>query len=91
MKKSSFEALLSFLLGSSCAFVILGAFITFKTFLFLGIVGAFVLTFIFIFIALVLIVLLEALMIYKDNSNELKKQTELLQEIKESLKSHHSQ
>jgi predicted RND superfamily exporter protein len=88
MKKSSFEALLSFLLGSSWAFVIIGAFLTFKIFLFLGVVGALVNTFIFIFLALVLIAIIEALMIYKDNSAELKKQTELLQEIKESLKSH---
>ncbi len=90
MKKSSFDALLSFLLGSSWAFIILGAFLTFKTFLFLGVVGAVIITFIFIFIALVLIVILEALMIYKSNSTELKKQTELLQEIKESLKSNNS-
>lgn len=90
MKKSSFDALLSFLLGSSWAFTILGAFLTFKTFLFLGAVGAGVITFIFIFIALVLIVILEALMIYKHNSMELKKQTKLLQDIKDSLKGEES-
>ncbi len=91
MKKNSFEALLSFLLGSSWAFIILGAFLTFKAFLFLGYVGAFVITFLFIFIALVLIVILEALMIYKENSKELKKQTQLLQAIQESLKGDNSQ
>ncbi len=90
MKKSSFEALLSFLLGSSWAFIVLGAFITFKTFLFLGIVGAVVFTFLFVFIALVLIAILEALMLYKENSETLIKQTKLLEDIKESLKSNES-
>ncbi len=86
MKKSSFEALLSFLLGSSWAFIILGAFITFKIFFFLGIVGAVIFTFLFIFIALILIAVIEALMLYKENSETLKKQTRLLEDIQESLK-----
>ncbi len=87
MKKSSLEALLSFLLGSSWAFVILGAFIVFKTFLFLGVIGAIIFTFLFLFIALVLIALIEALMLYKENSDELKKQTKLLEEIQKDIKS----
>jgi NhaP-type Na+/H+ or K+/H+ antiporter len=91
MKKSSFEALLSFLLGSSWAFIILGAFITFKTFSFLGVVGAIVFTFLFIFIALILIAFIEALMIYKENGDELKKQTKLLQQIQETLNTGDSQ
>jgi len=86
MKKSSLEALLSFLLGSSWAFVILGAFIVFKTFLFLGVVGAIIFTFLFLFVALVLIAGLEALMLYKENSDELKKQTKLLEEIQKDIK-----
>jgi len=86
MKKSSLEALLSFLLGSSWAFVILGAFIVFKTFLFLGVVGAIIFTFLFLFVALVLIAGIEALMLYKENSDELKKQTKLLEEIQKDIK-----
>ncbi len=87
MKKSSLEALLSFLLGSSWAFVILGAFIVFKTFLFLGVIGATVFTFLFLFVAVVLIALIEVLMLYKENSDELKRQTKLLEEIQKDIKS----
>ncbi len=86
MKKSSLEALLSFLLGSSWAFVLLGAFIVFKTFLFLGVLGATIFMFLFLFIALVLIAVIEALLLYKENSDELKKQTKLLEEIQKDIK-----
>ncbi|MEA1920634.1 MAG: hypothetical protein U9N52_12400 [Campylobacterota bacterium] len=69
----------------SWAFVILGAFVTYTSFSFLGFLPALVLTFIFIFIAFIIIVLLEALMMYRKNFDEKRKQTKLLQEIRDAL------
>jgi len=73
------------MLGMSWAFVILGAFITYSLFSFLGTIAATVFTFLFLFIALFLILLLEALLIYRNSYDEKKKQTKLLEEIKEAL------
>ncbi len=85
MQLRTFDTILSFLLGMSWAFVILGAFLTYSTFSFLGFLPAIVFTFIFIFIAFILILLLEALLMYRKNFDEKRKQTQVLEEIRDIL------
>lgn len=91
MKRSTFDALLSFLGGVSWAFVVIGAWVTFQSFVFLGIVPAIMFTFMFIFIALFLILVLETMSMYKERHEIVMKQTALLEEIRESLKTHSSE
>lgn len=86
MKRSTFDALLSFLGGVSWAFVIVGAWVTFQSFVFLGIVPAIMFTFLFIFLAIFLLLVLETMSMARDRNDMLKKQNELLEEIRESLK-----
>ncbi len=86
MKRSTFDALLSFLGGVSWAFVIVGAWVTFQSFIFLGIVPALMFTFVFLFLAVFLILVLEALSIYRERHEHVLKQTALLEEIRDSLK-----
>jgi len=86
MKKSLFETLLSFLLGVSFAFLILGSAITFKTFLDLGLFAALFATIIFIFITLFFILMLESMNLYRESHEEKRKQTKLLYDIRELLK-----
>lgn len=86
MKKSLFEILLSFLLGISFAFLILGSVITFKTFLDFSFFTALFSTIIFIFITLFFILILETMNLYRDGHEENKKQTKLLFDIRELLK-----
>jgi divalent metal cation (Fe/Co/Zn/Cd) transporter len=85
MKLRTFDTILSFLLGMSWAFTILGAFITYSSFSFLGFIPAIVFTFLFIFVAFIVILLLEALLMFRHNFDEKRKQTQLLREIKEAL------
>ncbi|MBV5321944.1 MAG: hypothetical protein JZU62_09660 [Sulfuricurvum sp.] len=85
MKRSTFDALLSFLGGVSWAFVIVGAWVTFQSFVFLGIVPAIMFTFIFIFLAIFLLLVLESMSMARDRTDILKKQNELLEEIRESV------
>lgn len=85
MKRGTFDALLSFLGGVSWAFVIIGAWVTFQSFVFLGIVPAVMFTFLFIFIALFLILVLETMAMYKDRHEMMVRQTALLEEIRERL------
>ena len=85
MQLRTFDWILSFLLGVSWAFLILGAFVTYMMFSFLGVLSAVVFTFFFIFIALIIIVLLEALLIYRKSFDEKRKQTRLLEEIRTTL------
>ncbi len=73
------------MLGMSWAFVILGAFFTYSSFSFLGFIPAIIFTFLFIFIAFILILLLETLLMYRKNFDEKRKQTELLEEIRDAL------
>lgn len=87
MKRGTFDALLSFLSGVSWAFVIIGAWVTFQSFVFLGIVPALMFTFLFIFLALFLILVLEMMAIYRERHESQIKQTALLQEIQDTLKS----
>lgn len=86
MKRSTFDALLSFLGGVSWAFVIVGAWVTFQSFVFLGIVPAIMFTFLFIFLAIFLLLVLETMSMARDRNDMLKKQNELLEEIRESVK-----
>lgn len=87
MKRSTFDALLSFLSGVSWAFVVVGAWVTFQSFVFLGIVAAVMFTFLFIFLALFLILVLEMMAVYRERHESHLKQTELLEEIQNTLKS----
>jgi predicted membrane protein len=86
MKRSTFDALLSFLGGVSWAFVIVGAWVTFQSLVFLGIVPAIMFTFLFIFLAIFLLLVLETMSMARDRNDILKKQNELLEEIRESVK-----
>jgi uncharacterized membrane protein len=86
MKQSTFDGLLSFLSGVSWAFVIVGAWVTFQSFVFLGIVPAIMFTFVFIFLALFLILVLESISKARDNHEMMIQQTALLEEIRESIK-----
>ncbi len=86
MKRSTYDALLSFLGGVSWAFVLIGALITFKSFLFLGLVAALMFTFVFLFLALFLILVLETMSMYRDRHEIMLKQTALLEEIRDSVK-----
>lgn len=85
MKKSLFETILSFLLGISWAFLILGSMLTFKTFLDLGLFSALFSTIIFVFVTLFFILMLEMMNLYRDNHEEKRKQTKILLEIRELL------
>jgi large-conductance mechanosensitive channel len=86
MKRSTFDALLSFLGGVSWAFVVIGAWVTFQSFVFLGIVPAIMFTFIFLFLAVFLVLLLETLSIQRERHDAVLKQTALLEEIRDMLK-----
>lgn len=85
MKRSTFDALLSFLGGVSWAFVVIGAWVTFQSFVFLGIVPAIMFTFLFIFIALFLILVLETMSMFKERHEMMGRQTALLEEIRDRL------
>jgi len=85
MKRSTFDALLSFLGGVSWAFVIIGAWVTFQSLVFLGIVPALMFTFLFIFLAIFLLLVLETMSMARDRNDILKKQNELLEEIRENV------
>jgi len=85
MKRSIFDKIISFLLGTSWAFIVLGAFITFKLFFFMGVATALFLSILYIIFGLFIILALETMLTYKERLHESKKQTELLQEIRDAL------
>ena len=85
MKRSIFDKIISFLLGISWAFIALGAFITFKLFLFMGAATALFLSILYIIFGLFFIILLETMLTYRERLDESKKQTQLLQEIRDTL------
>lgn len=87
MKRTTYDALVSFLSGASWAFVLTGSWITFQSFIFLGIVPALMFTFLFIFLALFMLVVIDALSHARDRHDETLKQTQLLEEIRDSLRS----
>ncbi len=86
MKRSTHNLLLSFLSGASWAFAIIGVWVTFQSFLFLGFVTAILFTFLFLFLALLIIVVLENLSLSRDRYEESLKQTALFEEIRDSIK-----
>ncbi|ADR33486.1 hypothetical protein Sulku_0820 [Sulfuricurvum kujiense DSM 16994] len=86
MKRSTFDALLSFLGGVSWAFVIVGAWVTFQSLVFLGIVPALMFTFLFIFLAIFLLLVLETMSMARERNDMMAKQNQLLEEIRESVK-----
>ncbi len=86
MKKSLFETILSFLLGISWAFLLLGSLLTFKTFLDFGLFTAIFASIIFVFVTLFFILLLETMNLYRESHEEKRKQTKLLFDIRELLK-----
>jgi cytochrome c biogenesis protein CcdA len=86
MKRSVFDNILSFLLGISWAFIVLGAYIVFKIFLFMGVGSALFFSILYVILGLFFILLLETMLVYKERSAESKKQTQLLEEIRDSLR-----
>jgi cytochrome c biogenesis protein CcdA len=87
MKRSVFDNIISFLLGISWAFIVLGAYIVFKIFLFMGVGSALFFSILYIILGLFFILLLETMLTYKERLNESKKQTQLLEEIRDALRS----
>ncbi|MDD5052662.1 MAG: hypothetical protein PHO27_08025 [Sulfuricurvum sp.] len=59
---------------------------TFKSFLFLGLVPALMFTFLFLFLAIFLVLILESMAMYRDRHEMIIKQTALLEEIRDSIK-----
>ena len=86
MKRNTHDALLSFLGGASWAFAIIGVWVTFQSFIFLGFVTALLFSFLFLFLALLIIVVLENLSLSRDHYDESLKQTALLEEIRDTQK-----
>ncbi len=86
MKRSVFDNIISFLLGISWAFIVLGAYIVFKTFLFMGVGSALFFSILYIILGLFFILLLETMLTYKERLSESKKQTQLLEEIRDALR-----
>lgn len=90
MKLSTHDSLLSFLGGASWGFAIIGTWVTFQSFVFLGMVTAFLFAFLFLFLALFLIVVLQNLSMSRDHYDESSKQTAILSEIRDTLNSNSS-
>lgn len=85
MKRNTHDSLISFLGGASWAFAIVGTWITFQSFIFLGVVSAALFAFLFLFIALFSIVVLENISMSRDRHAESVKQTKILMEIRDAL------
>jgi len=83
MQKDKFDRIVSFLLGASWAIVLLGAVITFKSTIFLGLALAIFLTMLFIVTSLFMILALDAFSINRQRLVEAKKQTKILEQLKE--------
>ena len=82
MQKDIFTRIISFLLGASWAVVLFGALITFKVFVFLGVGLSLFITILFIIVSLIMILALDAFSVKRQRLSEAKKQTKLLEEIK---------
>ena len=85
MQKDIYERIINFLLGASWAIVLLGALITFKLFITLGLALAIFLTLLYTIISLFLILGLDAFLVNKKRLQEAQKQTKLLEEIKNGM------
>lgn len=86
MKRNPHNLILSFLSGASWAFAIIGMWVTFQSFIFLGLVTALLFSFLFLFVALLIIVVLDNLLLTRDHYEESLKQTALLEEIRDAQK-----
>ena len=86
MKRSTFDALVSFLQGIFWAFLLIGAWLTYHIAALLGTGLAVFITFLFIFFGLVILLLLETIRTYRLKADEVFKQTQLLEELKTALK-----
>ncbi len=86
MKLRTFDSILSFALGAIWAFILIGAFVTYSLFSFLGFIPALFMTFLFIFVGFILLLLLETLHMYRQDFEEKRKQTAILEEIRDRLK-----
>ncbi|HEX5709884.1 MAG TPA: hypothetical protein VFX68_00950 [Sulfuricurvum sp.] len=86
MKRNTHDSLLSFLGGASWAFALIGVWVTFQSFIFLGFVTALLFSFLFLFLAMLIIVVLENLSLSRDHYDESLKQTALLEEIRDTQK-----
>ena len=91
MKRSAFENILSFLLGVSWAFLLIGLSITFDVFSSRGIFTAVLASFIFLFLALFVILILEAIDLQLKKFKELQEQTKLLKQIDEKVSNNRPQ
>lgn len=89
--RNTHDTLLSFLGGASWAFAIVGTWVTFQSFIFLGVITASLFAFLFLFIALFAVVILENLSLARDRHNELLKQSALLTQISDALTAKSSQ
>lgn len=85
MQKATFNRILSFLHGASLAFVIIGTFITFRVFLFLGVINALSAAFVFLFISLVITLLIDSFRVNRLRLDEAIKQTQILEKIQIQL------
>ena len=86
MKRSTFDALVGFLQGVFWAFLIVGAWITFHIVSLFDTGLAIFFTALYIFGLLIALLLLETMRTYRIKADEAKVQTELLEEIRNSLK-----
>jgi drug/metabolite transporter superfamily protein YnfA len=81
MQKDIYEKIIGFLLGASWAIILFGALLTFKIFINFGVVIAIFATVVFVFISLFLILAIDAFLVNKQQLQEAKKQTKLLEKI----------
>ena len=86
MKRSTFDAIASFLQGAFWALIILGAWIIFHLVSLFDAGLAIFSTVFFIFAGLFALLLLETLRAYRLKADEIDKQTQLLEEIRDALK-----
>jgi len=81
---SSNTGLVSFLSGASWAFTIIGVWVTFQSFVFLGWLNALLFTFLFLFLAFLILSLLDHIILSQEHYKETLKQTEILEEIRDN-------
>lgn len=81
MKRSTFDTVLSFLLGFAWAMLIIGGLMVFKITSAFGLPFAFLMTMIFVFWVLFCILVLEAINLYKERNEQQQDQIRLLRKI----------
>lgn len=85
MKRSTFDTLLSFLLGFAWALLLPGSWLVFNITAIFGFPIALLATILFVFLILCAVLMLEGLNLYKERVENQRRQTELLQRIAELL------